>query len=444
MFFQYNWRHKLSYPLRDIPQSGTTEATHQIIIELAGRKADRITSLVDSYQGKIHREMKLVHSLVADCPHSSLEELARSRYVKKLWHDAPVYAQLDVAVPTVGGSYLHELGITGKDSVIAVLDTGIYPHPDFILPNKRIIAWRDLINQKPFPYDDNGHGTHIAGIIAGNGMLSKGKYKGLAPDAKLIGVKALRSDGTGTVSHIISGIEWCLENLSKLKIKILNLSIGSAAQESYLLDPLCRATTTAWNKGLMVCVAAGNSGPGANSIDTPGINPRVITVGNIDDRETLSRDDDQLNKSSGRGPTIDNYAKPNLVAPGTNITSTWLNSSYKTLTGTSMATPVVSGAIALILEKWPSLTPDQVKRLILKNTRNLGLKPTMQGAGAIDLEKIVTSTQVKASQGKSIKRILGYHLLDSIIKQYNIDSPWFKKKRDEAIKNFLATWINTL
>ena len=318
----------------------------------------------------------------------ALEELAQSRHVKRIWHDAPVYIRLDIAVPSVGGAKAHELGFTGKGVVVAVIDTGIYPHRDLTLLIIALSHGTTIFNQKDSPYDDNGHGTHVSGIIAGNGISSHGKYKGMAPEALLVGVKALNENGGGSTSNVIAAIEWCLDNLSQLNIKAINMSFGSKAQESYRQDPLCRATTIAWNKGMVICAAAGNEGPEAQTINTPGINPKIITVGNVDDHHTLTGHDDLLNRSSSRGPTIDNITKPNILAPGTNITSTWINGGYRSLSGTSMSTPMVTGAVALICQKWPALKPDQIQQLLIKNAHDLGLGPNLQGAGVLDLKGV--------------------------------------------------------
>ncbi|HEX3043366.1 MAG TPA: S8 family peptidase [Bacillota bacterium] len=353
-----------------------------------GRRLDRIAALIDANQGKIHKEIRMIPSLVADLPVESLEELARSRWVYRIWKDAPVYAMLNVAVPATGGTIPYQDGITGKGVVVAVLDTGVNPHDDLTTPSNRILAWKDILNSKNSPYDDNGHGTHVAGIIAGNGASSDGKYRGMAPNAKLVGVKVLDDEGSGTISDVISGIEWCIESLSALNIRLINLSVGSEAQETYRTDPLCRATTAAWEKGIVVCAAAGNSGPEPKTINTPGINPVIITVGNLDDRNTLSNIDDLISSSSSRGPTIDNLPKPDLVAPGTNITSLKTGGGYTTLSGSSMATPLVTGGAALILQKWPHLKPDQIKAVLMRKARDIGLGPNLQGSGTLDLEAI--------------------------------------------------------
>lgn len=383
------WVRKLSLPLRTDEVFSNSDAPRRLIVEVMNsRSLDRIAAMIDANQGKIHKEIRMIPSLVADLPFASLEELARSRYVYKIWQDALVFPQLDVAVPSSGGLIPYQAGLTGKGIVVAVLDTGIDPHEDLTEPSNRILAWKDLVYHENSPYDDNGHGTHVAGIIAGNGRHSNGKYRGIAPEAKLVGVKILNEDGSGRLSDVISGIEWCIDSLPALNIRAINLSIGSEVQESYRSDPLCRVTTAAWEKGITVCTAAGNSGPELGSINTPGINPVIITVGNLDDQNTLTNIDDILSPSSSRGPTLDNIVKPDLVAPGTNITSLKAGGGYTILSGTSMATPLVTGAVALILHKWPSLKPDQIKSLLMRKARDIGVGPNLQGAGALDLESV--------------------------------------------------------
>jgi serine protease AprX len=429
------WINKLSPLLKQIHSQKEPAANSKIIIEHTGRKTDRLFSLLASGQGKVNLELKLIPSLAVELSHVSLEEIARSRWVKKIWYDAPVRVCLDVAVPAIGGGYVQKKGGTGEGVVVAVIDTGIFPHNDLINPANRIIAWNDLVGKENSPYDDNGHGTHVAGIIAGNGGLSRGRFTGIAPQALLVGVKALDKTGAGEVSTVISGIEWCLKQRSALNIKIINLSLGTTAQESYRTDPLCRALSSAWREGVVVCAAAGNEGPDRRTITSPGINPLIITVGNINDQQTLAVRDDQINPSSGRGPTIDNIVKPDLLAPGTQITSLWNKKDYRTLTGTSMATPLVSGAVALILQKWPSLRPEQVKQTLKKNAHDLGLNPNLQGAGIIDLEKIFTR-EIKNSNLAKINQlsphfyqILSCQIIKKVFQKSDFSSLWEELER---------------
>ena len=210
----------------------------------------------------------------------------------------------------------------------------------------------------------------------------------MAPEAKLVGVKALDRNGSGNTSDVIAAIECCISNREQYQIRAINLSLGSIAQDSCRNDPLCRAATAAWKSGMVVCVAAGNDGPEPGTINTPGINSYVITVGNLDDNATIDLDDDRLNPSSSRGPTIDNISKPDLLAPGTAINSLRVPRGYRAFTGTSMATGVVTGAVLQLMEKYPDLKPNDLKRLLKNNTRLLDLDSNQQGAGVISLNNI--------------------------------------------------------
>ena len=166
-----------------------------------------------------------------------------------------------------------EAQFDGKGVTVAVVDTGIFAHPDFTVPENRIAAFVDLVNNRKDPYDDNGHGTHVAGIVAGNGSRSNGLYQGIAPAARLVGVKVLDAYGSGVLSNVIRGIQWCVRQKERLDIRVINLSLGAPAQDSFRDDPLCQAVQAAWQRGIVVCVAAGNDGPAAGTIATPGIRP---------------------------------------------------------------------------------------------------------------------------------------------------------------------------
>ena len=431
------WREKLSSLLVKEAAQQKPEGNLKLIIESRSRGSDQITRLVESTQGQIHREFKSMPALAVEVKGSSLEELARNRFIKRIWHDAPVRTALDVAVPTSGGSQAQEQGFTGKGIVVAVIDTGIYPHPDLTTPTNRILAWKDFINGSLSPYDDNGHGTHVAGIIAGNGQVSKGQYRGMAPEAKLVGIKVMNADGVGDTSTLIAAIEWCIANLSSLNIRVINLSLGSTAQESYRNDPLCRVATTAWRNGILVCAAAGNEGPEAGTINSPGISPWVITVGNIDDQQTLVSDDDRLNPTSSRGPTIDQLQKPDLIAPGTNITSLSNQGGYRSLSGTSMAAPMVAGAAAQILQKMPTAKPDQLKKILQRSALDRGLGPDLQGAGELNLRGIFNAKAI--TKRVNIQKALGYHLMKSMIKESYPGAQAIQTKFDDLlIKAVLA------
>ncbi|MEW6281574.1 MAG: S8 family peptidase [Candidatus Eremiobacterota bacterium] len=204
---------------------------------------------------------------------------------------------------------------TGRGIGIAVVDTGIYPHPDFTFPHNRIVAFQDFVNQNTLPYDDNGHGTHTAGDAAGNGFMAEGLYRGPAPEANLIGVKVLDKNGNGLTSNILRGINWVVENKERYNIKVINLSLGSSQRWAFRKgDPIQQAVEKAVDAGITVVVSAGNEGPYPGSISAPGDNPRVITVGAVDDRNTAWTSDDRIPHFSSRGKA--GSGKPDLVAPG--------------------------------------------------------------------------------------------------------------------------------
>ncbi|MDD3222018.1 MAG: peptidase S8 [Clostridia bacterium] len=284
---------------------------------------------------------------------------------------------------------------TGKSIGVAVLDTGIYPHKDFRFPLNRITAFKDFIKKQPGYYDDNGHGTHVCGIIAGNGSLSEGRYRGIAPEAHLIVGKILDSKGNGSINHILKAIRWVIDNRQLYNIRILNISVGSENTEvDEEKSVLVQSVNAAWDSGIVVVVAAGNNGPKSMSVTSPGISRKVITVGSSDDHKTVLLGGSRIHNYSGRGPTRRMIQKPDVVAPGSDIISCsppYYNSegTYTARSGTSMATPIVSGAAALFLSKYPHLTNEEVKHYIQATATDLHLPRNQQGYGLIHVEKLL-------------------------------------------------------
>jgi serine protease AprX len=339
-----------------------------------------------------------IHTCSLPVSLSQLQTIIQIPGIKKVFLDREVSILLETGVPTVKASLIWPTGNEGQDATIAVIDTGIAPHPDL---KSRIIGFHDIIRHKKQAYDDNGHGTHCAGCAAGDGTQSNGKYRGVAPKASLIGVKVLNKYGIGTLSTVIAGIEWCIKHKEEYQIDIISLSLGSSATSPYTEDPVCQMVELAWKAGIVVVVAAGNEGPNPKTIASPGNNPHIITVGATDDQKTVDFSDDQIAYFSSRGPTLDGLAKPDLVAPGTNIVSLRSRSSfldtsmkqnrvdkhYFRLSGTSMATPIVAGVAALMLTSSPNLSPDQVKDRMMKTACSLQQSPTEQGVGLINAEQ---------------------------------------------------------
>ncbi|MCT8139173.1 S8 family peptidase [Anaerobacillus sp. CMMVII] len=310
---------------------------------------------------------------------ATIQSLQRHQQVKFICYDHSVQALLDKATPAIGAHNVHrQQGITGKGVGIAVLDTGVYPHVDLTRPTNRIVAFKDLINNRLQPYDDNGHGTHVAGCAAGNGISSGGTYLGPAPDANIIGVKVLNDQGSGSISTVIAGIDWVIENRDRYRIRIINLSLGTRPTTSYRNDPLTQACRKAWRNGIVVVASAGNTGPNG-SIVTPGIEPSIITVG-ASDNNSNDISDHRLASFSSRPPTVDTLIKPDVIVPGQNITSLLAPNStlsdrdlqannYLQLSGTSMSAGICSGAIALLNEAYPSLSPEVIKTLLKETSR---------------------------------------------------------------------------
>jgi serine protease AprX len=316
-------------------------------------------------------------------------------------------------------------GIAGRGVTVAVLDSGVAADPDLVSPSSRILASVNFADQRSAS-DPGGHGTHIAGIIAGNGTRSAGEFVGIAPQANIVDVRVLGRTGSGRVSSVVRGIEWVLAHKNTYGIRVINLSFGAPVTVSYRTDPLSAAVQIAWQRGLVVVAASGNTGPGRDTVLSPGIDPYAITVGATDDAGTVTRTDDTLAPFSAWG-TADSNPKPDLVAPGRRIVSIRVPGStldtlfpdhlvlarngatYLRLTGTSMATAVVSGAVALLLERRPDLVPDQVKALLVRTTERYGQTagavlpdPSAGGSGLLDAYAAMNAAAPPAPSGSAL------------------------------------------
>jgi len=310
-------------------------------------------------------------------------------------------SRLDIATPTLGLDKLHEQGITGKGVTIAVIDTGIAPHADL---KDRIVGFFDLVNKKEEPYDDNKHGTHCSGIATGDGTNSQGLYVGAAPEAKLVGIKVLSGAGSGSFSTVIEGIQTAVEHKDDMGIKVLSLSLGAYASKPAQDDPVVQAVEKAVEAGVSVVIAAGNSGPYAKTVGTPGNAPNVITVGAADDKNTLTREDDIVARFSSRGPTkFDELVKPDVIAPGTNIIAASNDmEGYVSLSGTSMATPDVAGTVALLYQVKPNATPQEIKSALMGTAEHLPSMPekdpNVEGQGMINPAAAIKRLLAKETQ----------------------------------------------
>lgn len=272
---------------------------------------------------------------------------------------------------------------------VAVLDTGVSPHPDL---REQILVFRDFVNEQTGAYDDSGHGTHVAGCVAGNGRLSRGIYSGMHPGCRLVVGKVLNNRGEGRIDHMIKAMEWILQNSREWNIRIVNISVGIAeCKNGEKMKELLRCMEELWRSGIVVVCAAGNSGPDPMTISLLGAGKDVITVG-CNEGGYFGKAKNLCEDHSGRGPSIYAMKKPDVVAPGTKIIS--CNSGYKknpyiARSGTSMATPVVSGGLALLLQKNPEISNEEAKIKLLHTARDLGEPWNKQGWGMIQMQKLL-------------------------------------------------------
>src|SRR5438477_63105 len=333
---------------------------------------------------------------------------------------SPLTQGTTVYPQSVNADQVVASGTTGRGVTVAVLDSGVAADPDLTQPSNRILASVNFADTRTTS-DPGGHGTHVAGIVAGNGTRSGGQFVGIAPQANIVDVRVLGRTGSGRISSVVAGIQWVIGHRAAYNIRVINMSFGAPVTVSYRTDPLSAAVEIAWREGLVVVAAAGNGGPTRNSVLSPGIDPYAVTVGATDDQGTTSPRDDALAVFSSWG-NADSNAKPDLVAPGRHIVSLRVPGSaldsmlptsvvaarngatYFRLSGTSMATPVVSGAVALLLQRQPSLTPDQVKALLVGTAQQFGQDstatlpdPTARGAGLLDALAAVSGSGFSAT-----------------------------------------------
>lgn len=285
-------------------------------------------------------------------------------------------------------SQIYSRGITGKGIAAAVLDTGIYEHEDFRFPKNRICCFRDFINGKNMPYDDNGHGTHVSGIVASGGFGPGTKRIGIAPEAEIAALKVLDEKGSGKISTMMQAIDWLLQNYRRFGIRIVNISVGMPVKNwrDPQRDPLVQKVEELWDAGLTVVVAAGNEGPGQYTITSPGVSRKVITVGALEEGTSQKRGFGRMVHYSGCGPVPGTcVCKPDVIAPASDILSCDNHrGAYRRRSGTSMATPVVTGVIALLLSAQPWLTNLDVKIRLMETGIDCGISKNRQGWGMIN------------------------------------------------------------
>ncbi len=376
--------------------------------------------------GNLGRRLNLIGAQVVELSNGQLKKLADHPSVRSIHHDRPFTSTMNRIASITGARTVQRYrGFTGAGVGVAVLDSGVTPWHDDLgyhgwngavrtSGGQRVVKFVDFVNGRTTPYDDNGHGTHVSGIIAGNGYDSYGTRAGMAPEAHLVSLKILDANGRGVISNVIAALDYVVATKSYYNIRVINLSIGAAVTESYNTDPLTIAAKRVVDAGIVVVTAAGNLGRNSagitqrGGITAPGNAPWVLTVGAASHEGTNWRGDDTVAGYSSRGPTaIDYAAKPDIIAYGTGVASLADPNSafytakaayllkgsfplafkpYVSLTGTSMAAPVVTGAVALMMQANPKLTPNLVKAVLQYTAQDHpSIDALTEGAGFLNV-----------------------------------------------------------
>ena len=453
---------KVAADLRAVDQDSTLD----VIVQYKG-SPEHWHRKVERHGGRLKADLNgAIRGSAYRLPARALELLVEDPEVQYISPDRTLNATLDYSTAAVNAGTAWQYGFTGSGIAVGVIDSGISNHPD--LKNSagalRVVYSQDFIGGGT---DDHyGHGEHVAGIIAGDGASSIGSidfrsFRGMAPAANIVNLRVLDQNGQGTDSAVIAAINTAINLKDRYNIRVINLSLGRPVYESYTLDPLCQAVESAWKAGIVVVVAAGNEGRnnsagtnGYGTIMAPGNDPYVITVGAMKTMGTYSRSDDLIASYSSKGPTqIDHIVKPDLVAPGNRVVSLRASTAtlpsvypantirltsyqkperrtsneYFTLSGTSMATPVVSGAAVLLLQQNASLTPDQVKARLMKTAyksfpaSSVAVDPVTNvsytsqydiftiGAGYLDVAAAVSSTDLAPNTAGSAASPTAYY-----------------------------------
>ena len=399
-----------------LPIEKNTTHAHPLLLQMAVETPEQDVAIIvqkadDTHQaeelavrlgGAITKDLDIINAFAAEIKVTGAVKLAQSSYVRWVSLDTPVERSAKPPAeplplpPITTNTYLQTLnvesvwnqGLTGSGIGVAVIDSGMSNISDLAF------GFRSSFSTSPTVNDNYGHGTHVGGIIAGNGSLSGGVFKGVAPGVNLLSLKVADDAGMAYESDVVEALQWVLNNKVAYNIRVVNISLNSTVEQTYFTSPLDAAVEILWFNGVVVVVSSGNSTDGINYANMPPANdPFVITVGAADEKATASWTDDAIATYTSWTVTANLHLKPDIFAPGSNIISTlsphstWddlapervVQTNYFRLSGTSMAAPMVTGAVALLLQDEPNLTPDQVKyRLLNASGRTLSYyyKPT--------------------------------------------------------------------
>jgi serine protease AprX len=421
-------------PLMQARLSNSGGRSRVIVRAQSASAVSAVALLIQLNGGTLGRTLPILQAIVADVPNASLAILTNSTLVRRVAFDRPVVPFNERTGATIGAaSARQQYGYDGSGVGVAIIDSGVTSWHDDLSSaaspsSQRVVQFVDFVQSAATPYDDHGHGTHVAGIVAGNGFDSSGRRSGIAPGADLVVLKVLDGAGRGTISDVIAALDYVVQHRDEYRIRVVNLSIGAMVHESSQSDFLTLAAKSAVQAGLIVVAAAGNSGKDSlgrtryGGITAPGNAPWVLTVGAASHMGTIDRSDDTVAAFSSRGPTaFDFLSKPDLLAPGVGIESLSAPGShlynakpqlllpgtvvspslpYLSLTGTSQAAPVISGTIALMLQANPALTPNAVKAILQYTAQaRSDYDALTQGAGFVNAQAAIELARHLAAPG---------------------------------------------
>ncbi len=405
---------------------GLVDEPVALIVQTWGRPDESDRSLVAEFGGRAGGPFGSIHGFAVELPARNVLDLAASPRVRRISYDWPVTPHLDQGIPAEDpeaalAEERGDPGFTGRGVTVAILDSGVSPSPHFGPDASVITTEIDFTEPDGQLRDPFGHGTHMAGIVAGigespGGVEEDGGFLGIALGARILSLKVIDHEGRGRTSDVLAGVDWVIRNHEARDIRVLLLPLGHPVDESYTTDPLCQALEMAWEAGVVVVVSAGNFGGfGYATVASPGNDPYVITVGASEDWNTPETTDDLVAPFSSKGPTaFDGVIKPDLIAPGTAVLSSRARGSYidalfpdaatrsyadltapdpedggagsvVSLSGTSTAAAMVAGAAAVLLEQDPEATPDDIKARLMIGAQKIQDAIVARGGGILDI-----------------------------------------------------------
>ncbi|HVF21168.1 MAG TPA: S8 family serine peptidase [Mycobacteriales bacterium] len=414
------------------PERGRASAMGHTWTRVIVRSTDGSDAAADAVRrrgGRVTSPLPFVDGVAAELPFNRVGLLSGDRGIQsvtensRITFDSYSFGEEATASAFVGSTGAGSAWTTGNQGAgvgVAVIDTGTSPMADFA---GRLVHGPDLSGEGNI-FDTFGHGTVMAGLVAGSGAASSsnGRYTGMAPKAHVVSVKVAGRNGVADVSTVLQAMHWVSAYKDQYNIRVLNLSWGTSSVQSPTLDPLNYAVERLWQQGIVVVVAAGNSGPDALTIRKPGDDPMVLTVGAYDDRGNTNTSDDHVPKWTSRGPTSAGYPKPDVAAPGRTLIAlrsfgstvefdnpkALVSPAYIKGSGSSQASAVTAGAAALLVAARPSLTPDQVKALLTKTASPIPFgDPLQQGSGRISVAAAMTADPGPASWQTPVATGLG-------------------------------------